>query len=48
MISNLIRQNVPLLVIEKVSGDTQDTILRRYSHMFESDERMVLEALQKV
>lgn len=47
-ISNLIRQNVPLPVIDKVSGDTQDTILRRYSHMFESDERMVLEALQKV
>lgn len=47
-ISNLIRNNVPLSVIEKVSGDVQTTILERYSHMFESDERMVLEALQNV
>lgn len=45
-ISNLIRRSVPLSVIEKVSGDTQETILKRYSHMFESDERLVLEALQ--
>ena len=45
-ISNLIRSGVPLPVIEKVSGDTQATILRRYSHMFEQDERLVLEALQ--
>ena len=47
-ISNLIRMGVPLPVIEKVSGDTQATILRRYSHMFEQDERLVLEALQGV
>ena len=45
-ISNLIRMGVPLPVIEKVSGDTQATILKRYSHMFEQDERLVLEALQ--
>lgn len=45
-ISNLIRNSVPLPVIEKVSGDTQATILKRYSHMFEQDERLVLEALQ--
>lgn len=44
-ISNLIRRGVPLPVIEKVSGDTQETILKRYSHMFEQDERLVLEAL---
>lgn len=44
-ISNLIRQNVPLPVIEKVSGDTQETIFKRYSHMFESDEVMVLVAI---
>lgn len=45
-ISNLIKRNVPLPVIEKVSGDTQATILKRYSHMFESDEVMVLLALE--
>lgn len=45
-ISNLIKNGVPLPVIEKVSGDTQATILKRYSHMFESDEVMVLLALQ--
>lgn len=45
-ISNLIRKSVPLSVIEKVSGDTQQTILSRYSHMFESDEVLVLEALK--
>lgn len=45
-ISNLIKAGVPLPVIEKVSGDTQATILKRYSHMFESDEVMILSALQ--
>lgn len=44
-ISNLIKNGVPLPVIEKVSGDTQQTILKRYSHMFEQDEVMVLMAL---
>lgn len=44
-ISNLIKNGVPLPVIEKVSGDTQATILKRYSHMFEQDEVMVLTAL---
>lgn len=47
-ISNLIRQCVPLSVIEQVSGDTQATILKRYSHMFEGDEEMVIEALKRV
>lgn len=47
-ISNLIREGVPLPVISKVSGDTQETILKRYSHMFESDEVMVLEALSNI
>jgi integrase len=47
-ISNLIKNGVPLPVIEKVSGDTQATILKRYSHMFEEDEVMVLLALQKL
>ncbi len=45
-ISNLIKKNIPLTVIEKVSGDNQNTILKRYSHMFESDEVMILTALQ--
>ena len=45
-ISNLIKQGVPLPVIEKVSGDNQTTILKRYSHMFESDEVMVLKAIE--
>ena len=47
-ISNLIKNGVPLPVIEKVSGDTQATILKRYSHMFESDEVMILSALQNL
>ena len=47
-ISNLIRQCVPLSVIEQVSGDTQATILKRYSHMFEGDENLVLEAMGRV
>jgi hypothetical protein len=42
----LIKKNIPLTVIEKVSGDNQNTILKRYSHMFESDEVMILSALQ--
>ena len=45
-ISNLIREGVPLPVISKVSGDTQETILKRYSHMLERDEVMVLKALR--
>ena len=47
-ISNLIRQCVPISVIEQVSGDTQATILKRYSHMFEGDEKLVLEAMERV
>ena len=47
-ISNLIANNIPLPVIEKVSGDTQTTIFRRYSHMFGGEERLVLKALENV
>lgn len=47
-ISNLIRHGVPLPVIEKVSGDTQVTILERYSSMFESDELMILNAFNNL
>ena len=44
-ISNLIRAGVALPVIERVSGDTQATILKRYSHAFPTDDDAVLEAL---
>lgn len=47
-ISTLISKGVPLPVIEKVSGDTQATIIERYSHMFESDEVMVLNAMNNL
>lgn len=47
-ITNLICNGVPLPVIEKVSGDTQETILKRYSHMFENDERLVLKVMEKM
>lgn len=46
-ISNLIRCGVPIPVIEAVSGDTQATIFKRYSHMFEGDEELVLTALEE-
>jgi len=45
-ISNLAGEGVPLAIISEISGDTQETILKRYSHMFEKDEVMVLKALQ--
>lgn len=44
----MIRKGVPLPVISKVSGDTQETILKRYSHMFESDEVMILQAISNM
>ena len=47
-ISNLIRGGVPLPVVSSVSGDTQKTILKRYSHMFEEDRKFVLKALEKI
>lgn len=47
-ISNLISKGVPLPVISEISGDTQDTILKRYSHMFEKDEVTVLKALSNM
>lgn len=47
-ISNLIRGSVPLPVIERVSGDTQETILKRYSHMFASDDTMVLDVMNNL
>lgn len=47
-VSNLIRCGVPVPVIESVSGDTQGTIFKRYSHMFEGDEELVLAALEDI
>ncbi len=45
-ISNLIRNGVPISVVEAVSGDVQETIFKHYSHMFKGDENMVLEVLE--
>lgn len=47
-ISMLVREGVPIPVIEKVSGDTQATIFKRYSHMFPGDEEWVLQVLSKI
>lgn len=47
-ISNLIRHGVPLSVIEAVSGDTQETIFKRYSHMFQGDEELVLAVFEEL
>lgn len=47
-ISNLIRKNVPLSVMERVTGNTQEMILRRYSHAFENDDVMILHALREL
>ncbi len=40
-ISSLIAESVPITVVEYVSGDTQQTILKRYSHMFENGKSVV-------
>ena len=45
-ISNLIKKGIPLPIIESVSGDTQETIFKHYSHMFEGDEKMLLDILE--
>lgn len=45
-ITNLIRKGVPLPVVEKVSGDTQETILKTYSHLFEDDIFKVLDVME--
>ena len=45
---NLIRNSAPITVIEAVSGDTQATIFKRYSHMFEGNEVLVLKALEQM
>lgn len=47
-ITNLIGNSVPLPVIEKVSGDTQETILKTYSHLFENDILQVLSVMERI
>ena len=47
-ISNLMRKNVPISVVEQVTGDTQEMLLRRYSHAFANDEILVLNALREL
>ena len=47
-ISNLVKEGVPISVIEKVSGDTQETIFKRYSHMFPGDEELVVKVLDSI
>ncbi|MBR3233008.1 site-specific integrase [Candidatus Saccharibacteria bacterium] len=44
-VSNLMRAGVPIAVVAEVSGDTQATVLRRYSHIFPNDEEMIVDAL---
>ena len=46
-ISNLIKKGIPLPIIEAASGDTQETIFKHYSHMFEGDEKMLIDALEE-
>ena len=47
-ISGLIAAGVPISVIEYVSGDTQQTILKRYSHMFENGQSLVFEVMNSL
>lgn len=47
-ITNLIGQGLPLPIIEKVSGDNAETILKTYSHLFESDILQVLKIVEKL
>lgn len=35
-------------IVERVSGNTQETIFKRYSHMFKHDEIIVLKALENL
>lgn len=47
-ISYLISKNVPISIIEKVTGDTQQTILSRYSHCFNDAESVVWQAVRSL
>ncbi|MBQ8946108.1 MAG: site-specific integrase [Lachnospiraceae bacterium] len=47
-ISYLISKNIPITVIEKLSGDTQATILSRYSHCFDNSDGLVISALEEL
>ena len=44
-VSNLMRGGVPLPMVAQMAGDTQATVLKRYSHAFLDDEQLVLRAL---
>lgn len=45
-ITNLLTKGIPLPVVEKVSGDTAETILKTYSHLFENDIFQVLNVME--
>lgn len=45
-ITNLLTRGIPLPVVEKVSGDTAETILKTYSHLFENDIFQVLNVME--
>lgn len=45
-ITNLLTRGIPLPVAEKVSGDTAETILKTYSHLFENDIFQVLNVME--
>lgn len=45
-ITNLLRKGIPLPIVEKVSGDTAETILKTYSHLFENDILQVLNVME--
>ena len=45
-ITNLLTKGVPLPIVEKVSGDTAETILKTYSHLFENDIYKVLDVME--
>lgn len=47
-ISQLLRHNIPLATVSKLSGDTQETILKRYSHFFEDDDIVVVKVLENL
>ena len=47
-ITNLLRAGVPIGIVEKVSWDTQGTILKRYSNYFDTDEGMVVTAMESL
>lgn len=45
-ITNLLSKGTPLPITEKVSGDTAETLLKTYSHLFENDIYKVLDVME--